>query len=244
MATKEEKLILAKTNLMTALGDSSSAYLANLKLWFRQKRTKEEFDIESRKLLGLDHMHLHNKFFIAILNKVDTLSTPVTLTPTLSTISTGTSGNEAGASTSASRGIKKRKRSSRTPAIDRAVFEPAELYDYLPEESPEVTRPPSTSGETTPPISPQRFAEQELFLPDIGLVMGRLLVGAWETGLVNAEETAAELVVVAVQVIFRIHIKVQLIQFFCLSASFEKHNLSYFAEQKALPNNSSWIILL
>lgn len=41
------------------------SYWANLKLWFKQKISKEEFDIEARRLLGQDNGELYTPdFFI------------------------------------------------------------------------------------------------------------------------------------------------------------------------------------
>lgn len=223
-APKEDQLLVAKQRLMYALGDSQPIYLANLKQWFRQKWTKEEFDRESRKLLGLDQAHLHNQFFLALLNKIEPLHAKCPVVD--SVVGSATSqraatfqnssvmmdgvnptlvqpmnvpprvGADAGVSSSAA---KRRKRSSR-PTADRATFDSADVFDYLAEESFDGVRPP---GAISPPrsLSPQRFSVQELFLPDAGLVMGRLLVGAWESGLVSAEENVSELIVLAVQVI-------------------------------------------
>uniref|UniRef100_A0A8C4WZR3 Transcriptional adapter 1 n=1 Tax=Eptatretus burgeri TaxID=7764 RepID=A0A8C4WZR3_EPTBU len=59
----------AKRCLGEALGENSKAYWANMKLWFRQKISKEEFDIEARRLLTHDNVHLHNDFLLSILTK-------------------------------------------------------------------------------------------------------------------------------------------------------------------------------
>ncbi|XP_076823407.1 transcriptional adapter 1-like isoform X2 [Clavelina lepadiformis] len=40
-----------------------------MKAWFKQYLTKEEFDFEARKLLTKDHVHLHNKFLLAVITK-------------------------------------------------------------------------------------------------------------------------------------------------------------------------------
>lgn len=204
MSQKDIKLIAAKEKLMLALGDNVSAYLQNIKLWFRQKYTKEEFDQESRKLLDADKIHLHNQFFLALLNKVDTLITTPnsSVSDNISTASSssahlGSASKTSNSSSSSS--SRKRKRSSR-PFGDRVTFEPVKIYEYLPEECSEIVRPPTASGGSPPPVTPQLFAAQELFLPHAGLVMGRLLVGAWENGLMNAEDNAAEYIVTAVQV--------------------------------------------
>lgn len=208
---------MAKQRLMFALGDGQATYLANMKQWFRQKWTKEEFDRESRKLLGLDQIHLHNQFFLTLLNKIEPLhsnNTTLNVGPAIKAVSHSMLGTlnqvhpqqtapptrtaPVGTAPSSSSSAKRRKRSSR-PAAERATFDSADVFEYLPEESFEGVRPP---GGISPPrsLSPQRFSVQELFLPDAGLVMGRLLVGAWESGLISAEDNVAELIVLAVQV--------------------------------------------
>lgn len=226
-APKEDQLLVAKQRLMYALGDNQTNYLTNMKQWFRQKWTKEEFDRESRKLLGIEQIHLHNQFFLALLNKIEPLHTKRPVEPLIGSAAAtvpsvrnsypnsdmmdgvnpslvqpmnvpsrvATAADGSGASSSA----KRRKRSSRPTTSDRATFDSADVFDYLAEENFEGVRPP---GGISPPrsLSPQRFSVQELFLPDAGLVMGRLLVGAWESGLVSAEENVSELIVLAVQV--------------------------------------------
>lgn len=54
MATFEkDKVLIAKQALVTSLGDELwSRYLSNMKTWFRQKCTKNEFDMACRKLLN------------------------------------------------------------------------------------------------------------------------------------------------------------------------------------------------
>lgn len=221
--TKDDQLLVAKQRLMFALGDNQPSYLANLKQWFRQKWSKEEFDRESRKLLGIDQTHLHNQFFLALLNKIEPLHSAAAASSSIisraplpaqqpTKVTTGTTavdgvnprlvqpanGPRGAADASSSSSAKRRKRSSR-PTNDRATFDAADVLEYLAEESFEGVRPP---GAISPPrsLSPQRFSAQELFLPDAGLVTGRLLVGAWESGLVSAEDNVAELIVLAVQV--------------------------------------------
>lgn len=189
---KDDTLNAAKERLMSALGDNMSAYLLNIKLWFRQKYTKEEFDIASRKLLDADKIHLHNQFFLALLNRIDTL----VVSNHSSTATDNNSNSNALGGSSKSSNSRKRKRSSRPNGV---TFEPVKIYEYLAEEFSQIV-PPSSSAGSPPPISPQLFAAQELFLPHAGLVMGRLMVGAWENGLVNAEDNAAEYIVTAVQV--------------------------------------------
>ncbi|KAK3581906.1 hypothetical protein CHS0354_024218, partial [Potamilus streckersoni] len=66
-------LNIARTNLSEALGDDMKVYLHNLKSWFRQKISKEEFDSDARKLLKADSVHLHNEFLLAIISKCQSL---------------------------------------------------------------------------------------------------------------------------------------------------------------------------
>lgn len=211
MSSREEKLLISKQRLMHALGDQQTKYFSYLKQWFRQKWTKEEFDIESRKLLDADKQHLHNQFFHAILNKVGTLALPINTAAT----SNGAQHPSHGANMNNKNTAKKRKRTSR-PTSDRATFEPVDVFDYLPDECTDGVRPPTTAsaGGSPPPMLPQRFAVQELFLPDAGLVMGRLLVGAWEIGLVTADDTVSDVIVLAVQVkLYRDHKRRDMILF-------------------------------
>lgn len=171
MATTEDRLLLAKVRLCVSLGEMTMrTYLAHLKLWFRKIWTKEQFDFECRKLLTTEQIGLHNEFFLAILNKIT-----VHMYAEQPKIS----------------GAKKRKRRT---GSERSVFEPYNIYDYLPDESEEQHAPSNVMHQP-------RFAAEELFLPDTALILGRLLVVAWENGLANADEDISEMLVTAVQVI-------------------------------------------
>lgn len=176
MTSTEEKLLNAKIRLCGALGEySTKVYMSNLKMWFRKLWTKEQFDFECRRLFTPEQQHLHNEFFLAILNKI--------------TIPYHLAQNNASSETKTGR---KRKRSIR--GSERNVFEPIELFYYLPEENPEIRQPDS-------PLPQPRFAAQELFLPDTGLILGRLLIAAWENELTHVDEEICDLLVMAVQVI-------------------------------------------
>lgn len=206
MSSKDEKLMAAKNRLCATLGEEKTkTYMSNMKMWFRKLWKKEEFDSECRKLFTSEQKHLHNEFFLAILNKISIPVLSQTTQPMhvpsdckvpIAQISRQTSLNHNASVTNNNNNIinssKKRKRSSRS-ANERAVFEPIDLYDFLPEDDSDV-RMPST------PLPQPRFAAQELFLPDNGLILGRLLVAAWENGLSNADENVCELIVLAVQV--------------------------------------------
>uniref|UniRef100_W8C222 Transcriptional adapter 1 n=1 Tax=Ceratitis capitata TaxID=7213 RepID=W8C222_CERCA len=202
MSDLTDKVIAAKTALIAALGDSAPKYLANMKLWFRYKWTKEEFDSESRKFLTPDKMHLHNQFLIAILNKIDTFQTPQqspSLFANSSGVGTTPSGASGGSSSSRSR---KRKRSSRAVS-DRVTFEPYDFLDFIVEDNLECIKPTAGTDANVQILPTQRYCVQELFLPDAGFVLGRFLIGAWEMGLTNVEDNVAEYVAMAVQVLLK-----------------------------------------
>uniref|UniRef100_A0A8C8FGR4 Transcriptional adapter 1 n=2 Tax=Oncorhynchus tshawytscha TaxID=74940 RepID=A0A8C8FGR4_ONCTS len=55
MAAHATELEIAKKHLTEAIGDNVKHYWANLKLWFKHKISKEEFDIEARRLLAQDN---------------------------------------------------------------------------------------------------------------------------------------------------------------------------------------------
>lgn len=174
MTLDDERIIETKNRLCSQLGeDSSKIYLYYLRMWFRKYWTKEQFDSECRKLFTPDQRHLHNEFFLAILNKI---TTPLRARDSLNNDSL----------------LNSRKRKPEPQIIDISIFEPASLFDYLPEESDEI-RPEK-------PIPQPRFAAQELFLPDTGLILGRILIAAWENGLTYADESICEMLVVGVQV--------------------------------------------
>lgn len=184
-------VLIAKTELMNSLGDNVPVYLNNLKLWFRQKWTKEEFDSECRKFLTSDQISMHNRFLIAILNKIDALTTSSQSTPIIpigNSVNTGSTSNDT---------LMQQKKRRKTTPSEYATFEPAEISEYVTHEEG------GSESNTNNDNNPVRFAAQELFLPDSGLIMGRLLVGAWEIGLVNVDDSACDIVVQAVQVLLK-----------------------------------------
>lgn len=177
MMTDDEKLIDAKNRLCAQLGEESTkTYLLHLRMWFRKLWTKEQFDTECRKLFTPDQRHLHNEFFLAILNKI---TTPLRLRDSNNISIDGPLSNG-------------KKRKMEPPVFEASIFEPVTLIDFLPEETDDL-RPEK-------PIPQPRFAAQELFLPDNGLIFGRILIAAWENGLNYADENISEMLVVGVQV--------------------------------------------
>lgn len=168
----DDKLLGAKDRLSVALGaESMKTYLSYLMKWFRKVLTREQFDYECRQLLSADQKHLHNEFLLAILKKV---TQPIQEEP----IKAPTA-----------------KKSKRRTRSERSIFEPVQLFDYLPEENEELP-----SQVQSQPMHQPRFIVEELFLPDSGLILGRLLIIAWENGLANADTEVSEILVQGVQV--------------------------------------------
>lgn len=98
---------------------------------------------------------------LAILNKVDVLEPPSIKFENAKSEDTGSQ---------MSKGTNKKRRK----AADNATFEPAFVMEYIPYENHADHTPPTANAPST-----IRYAIQEMFLPDSGLVMGRLLVAAW-----------------------------------------------------------------
>ncbi|XP_053669973.1 transcriptional adapter 1-like [Anopheles nili] len=210
--TQNNEVNNAKQALMLALGDKWAMYLTNMKLWFRKKHSKEEFDLECRKLFSSNQLNLHNRFLLAILNKIDAVSVPQFsnnicdgghITSTSETYgNTGDGTNLTSMQQNDGRSSKKRKRSSKSSS-DRATFEPMSPYEYISREFTGTEHPSPPLGVAGGTLPAMRYAAQELFLPDNGLVMGRLLVGAWEHGLASADDAAVDLIVNSVQVLLK-----------------------------------------
>ncbi|XP_065363254.1 transcriptional adapter 1-like [Calliphora vicina] len=198
-----DKVVIAKNSLMSALGDNGQKYLANMKLWFRHKWSKEQFDYESRKFLTPEKMHLHNQFLIAILNKIDAFQMPQEPSPTSGGgMSMGISGTTIGTNSSSGSRKAKRKKSSRI-SNDKVTFEPYDFLDFIMEDTMKLIRPAMGTEANVQILPTQRYCVQELFLPDAGFILGRFLIGAWESGLVNVEDNVAEYVAMAVQVLLK-----------------------------------------
>lgn len=206
----------ARRKLQSALGDNSKSYFAHMKAWFRKRCTKEEFDVEAKKLLTADNSHLHNEFLLAILNKCQTLanftlmtsptvksSMPSVMSPTTSIGSPGGPSGfilnrpapETGDGGRLKVGAIKRKNKTNRPTFDQR-FQPAS-----PESLPDC--------DDFEPYDPDErsllFAFKEPTLPDATVVSGRLLIAAWDEGLDGSinDPAATDLVVAAVDQFLR-----------------------------------------
>ncbi|XP_037936963.1 transcriptional adapter 1-like [Teleopsis dalmanni] len=194
-----DKVLVTKNALIAAVSDNVWAkYTSNMKMWFRHKWTKEEFDTESRKFFTPEQMHLHNRFFLAMLNKMDAYQMPPPPPPSMGTQQQQQTGANTSTSSSSSKS-RKRKRSSR----DRFGFEQQDILDFIKTNNTETLRPPSGTEANLQMWPTQRYCRQEMFLPDPAFMLGRLMIGAWEVGLVNVDDNVAECMINAIQIFLK-----------------------------------------
>ncbi|XP_075040148.1 transcriptional adapter 1 [Mixophyes fleayi] len=176
MATFVSELEAAKKSLSEALGENVKQYWANLKLWFKQKISKEEFDVEARRLLTQENVHSHNDFLLAILTRCQILiSSP----------------EGAGALNSATKPGKpkgKKKISSVRQKFDHR-FQP---QNPLAGAQQFVSRDPQEEDEL-------KLCSHTMTLPTRGQLEGRMIVTAYEHGLDNVTEEAVTIVIHALE---------------------------------------------
>ncbi|XP_013420892.1 transcriptional adapter 1 [Lingula anatina] len=185
MAASAE-LNVARKKLAEALGDSITLYFHNLRSWFKQKMSREDFDLEARRLLTREAVHLHNEFLLAILTRCQTYSSM--LMPRDLNCSSLTYTPAVKALRKESHKIKSKKaKTTRSAFVQR--FQPASPLNYS---SVVLPGPPEEEGAIS-------FCTREMMLPDIGMVHGRMLVMAWDQGLEDVKDDAVRLVMQAVE---------------------------------------------
>jgi len=180
------ELTALRKKLTESLADNSRLYFQHLRNWFSKKCTKEEFDLQARRMMSQENVHLHNQFFLAILNKCQSLVS-LTTSPIKTEVRSTEGGPESGDRLKKGK-IKKKSKSNKSSLEQRFQnFPPADV-------APEV-------ADTKIHAEERRilFCTQEGTLPDIGLIHGRLLVSAWEEGIEGCEDEAVSLTMVAVQ---------------------------------------------
>jgi len=210
------ELSSARRKLSSALGDErSKEYFFHLKQWFRRRLTKEEFDAEARKILPSAESHLHNEFLLAVLNKCQTLAnmgaSPSKAANTASPASSvdfspkkeellspqqpvlSARSPHHGVAVAGSDRLK-RGRVKRKSRSGRVTFD----QRFIPTSSKATAEEP-TSQIQIPEERQVRYIYQEPALPDVAMVHGRALVAAWEDGLDNSADEAAQLLMLAVE---------------------------------------------
>ena len=218
----------ARRKLCAALGEKQKDYFAHMKSWFRKRISKEEFDVEARKLITDDNGHLHNEFLLAILNKCQTLAS---FQPSISMTSKVSANAESGGA------ISGRILNKSEPITKMTCVEPSAILiprRYEGDDRLKVGPHTRHKYKTSIPCFDHRFqpesiigaafdlddlhasngnnettlfessmlAQKEPTLPDSGLIHGRLLMAAWEEGMEgpgNADEDVVRLIVMAVE---------------------------------------------
>ncbi|CAL8311366.1 transcriptional adapter 1 [Gadus morhua] len=183
MAAHASELEIAKKNLTDAIGDNIKHYWANLKLWFKQKISKEEFDIEARRLLSQDNVHVHNDFLLAILTRCQIIiSTPE---------GPGSLQWPGGPAAKPCKPKGKKKLSSRQKFDHR--FQPQNPLSAAQPFSPREAGP---GGEEEEQV---RLSAHTLLLPTRGQLEARMMVTAFELGLDNVTEDSVSTMIYAVE---------------------------------------------
>lgn len=174
-------LSVARRKLGEALGDFFQTYWSNMKLWYKQKISKEEFDAQAKKCLGNDNLHFHNEFLLAILAKCQALGatsashprTPQKLPPKPQLIKKGK--------------IKKAKKALKANFEQR--FTQCDPLRDAPELSLKELSEDSEFGLCT----------YDMMLPDSATIYGRLFLGAWDAGLDNVSDDTVSLMLHATE---------------------------------------------
>ncbi|XP_054021327.1 transcriptional adapter 1 [Dryobates pubescens] len=180
MATYVSELEAAKKSLSEALGENVKQYWANLKLWFKQKISKEEFDLEARRLLTQDNVHSHNDFLLAILTRCQILvSAPE---------GAGSLPWPGGSAAKPGKPKGKKKISSVRQKFDHR-FQP---QNPLSGAQQFVAKEPQEEDDL-------KLCSHTMMLPTRGQLEGRMIVTAYEHGLDNVTEEAVTAVVLAVE---------------------------------------------
>lgn len=175
MATFVSELEAAKKSLSEALGENVKQYWANLKLWFKQKISKEEFDVEARRLLSQDNVHSHNDFLLAILTRCQILiSSP----------------EGAGALPCATKTKPKGKK--RITSVRQKFDHRFQPQNPLAGAQQFVSRDPQEDDEL-------KLCSHTMTLPTRGQLEGRMIVTAFEHGLDNVTEEAVTIVIHALE---------------------------------------------
>ena len=202
----------ARRKLCAVLGDRQKDYFAHMKSWFRKRTSKEEFDVEARKLITPENGHLHNEFLLAILNKCQTLAS---FQPSVSMTSKANTNVEQMSvqSVSGRAPYKVEPSTAKISCVDLSTILAPRRYEG--DDRLKIGSTNQRKSKSNRPNFDQRFheealssfapdldevsvnrgsvegaddpvmllAQREPTLPDAGLIHGRLLMAAWEEGM-------------------------------------------------------------
>jgi len=219
------ELTSARRKLCAALGEKQKEYFSHMKSWFRKRISKEEFDIEARKLIPAENSHLHNEFFLAILNKCQTLAL-ASFQPSISLASKTNSSETSYLQSSQSRLIKGEIPSKMTCVDPSSILIPRKYegderlkigsynkqknknmnFEYRFQAQPVYSFVQDIdeihANVETLPDQNYMLAQKEPTIPDSALIHGRLLMAAWEEGMEGpgtAEEEVVRIIEIAVE---------------------------------------------
>lgn len=183
LISKMADLKEARERLLEVLGDLAPKYWTTLALWYKQKISKDDFDLQVKQLLGEDNIRLHNQFLFAILSKCQEMSTSLS-----SKSPSRLSASQVVAAKNTDT-IRKHVRPMKVNFEQR--FHP---YSGL-EDAESVGKVDLTDD------SEISLCSYEMTLPDVQAMNGRLFLAAWDAGLESVDDkgaNAAKLVIAAV----------------------------------------------
>lgn len=173
----------ARRKLLEALGEYAEKYWSNMKSWYKQKISKDDFDMQAFELLGPGKINYHNEFIIAILAKCQAVANNTPNHKPASQVKSISKPNTKSVHLRKARV----KRSSESPVTTVQQFEEQNALEMAPTLIPK--------GED----QDVNLCSQELVLPDISTMHGRLFLGAWDAGLDSSADETAPLLVAAVE---------------------------------------------
>lgn len=174
----------ARQQLLDVLGDLASKYWTTMTLWYKQKISKDEFDLQVKQLLGDDNIRIHNQFLFALLSKCQEMSLS-------SGLSNKTPSRLSGTQTASKSTETTRKHTRPIKVNFEQRFHP---YNTL-EDVQSVGKVDLTDD------SEISLCSYEMTLPDVQAMNGRLFLAAWDAGLESVEDkgaNSAKLVISAV----------------------------------------------
>lgn len=165
----------ARAQLLEVLGDLAPKYWTTMKLWYKQKITKDDFDVQVKQLLGEVNIRLHNQFLFAILSKCQQMSV--------------TSGlpSKTPSQLSASHGLP-----SKSTETTRKHVKPMKVnfeQRFRPYNS--LNDAESVGKVDLTEDSEISLCSYEMTLPDVQAMNGRLFLAAWDAGLESVEDKGA-----------------------------------------------------
>lgn len=169
---------------MGALRDKATKYWELLKLWYKRKISKDDFDLKAKAILGEEGVHLHNEFLFAILVKCQT--------PDGSSVSE----LRQDKGHAIAHPIKIAEDSSKSEKRMRLESDitPYGVLDDFAYGVPTVTK---MYGKD---LDQLLLCSHELLLPDLPTLHIRMLLIAWEAGVENVSQDSAQYMLIAVEV--------------------------------------------